>query len=129
MVVIGDGGDSGGGDGGDGSGTESIGQARKETCSGKGAKTIALSTPRPSQSKQEWRLRTGSTTCVRLTKLRTPVSALVAIAVLRNPSRCVKRNIFQIIQHLHSLVIHNVWSAITQSLAFNNTVKLFQSGR
>jgi hypothetical protein len=57
MVVIGDGGgnggDSGGGGGSDGTGTDSIGPARKETCSGKESKATALLMPRPSQSKQE----------------------------------------------------------------------------
>jgi hypothetical protein len=48
MVVI-----SGGGGGGDGIVIESNCPARKETCSGKESKATALSTLRPSQSKQE----------------------------------------------------------------------------
>jgi hypothetical protein len=42
-----------GGAGGGGSGTEAIGPARNETCSGNALKTITHSTPRPSQLKQK----------------------------------------------------------------------------
>jgi hypothetical protein len=73
MVVIGDGGYSGGSDGGDGIVTESIGLARKETCSGKASKTIALSMSRPSQSKQDlplfgdWMMHFCTNFCTSLT--------------------------------------------------------------